>query len=75
MGQTLRVERDTNLNTITGIMENVPVNSHFHFEMVGAMSSIGDSRQQFWLNHGYYTYVLLSPGTDIVKLWDQEGRC
>ena len=70
VGQTLRVERDTNLYTITGIMENVPVNSHFHFEMVGAMSSIGDSRQQFWLNHSYYTYVLLSPGTDIVKFED-----
>jgi len=65
VGQTLRVERDTNLYTVTGIMENVPENSHFHFDMVGSMSTVQDSRNQFWMSHNYYNYVLLSPETDI----------
>jgi putative ABC transport system permease protein len=65
MGQTLSVEEDTVIYTVTGILEDIPVNSHFHFEMVGAMSSIGQSRSNNWLNHNYYTYVLLNPETDL----------
>jgi putative ABC transport system permease protein len=67
LGQTLRIERDTNLFTVTGIMEDVPINSHFHFEMVGAMSTISDSRNSTWLSHNYYTYVQLAPGSNIEK--------
>ncbi|MBL7112063.1 MAG: ABC transporter permease [Bacteroidales bacterium] len=65
IGQTLSVEEDTVIYTVTGILENVPVNSHFHFEMVGAMSSVAQSRQTNWLNHNYYTYILLNPETDL----------
>ena len=65
IGQTVSVEEDTIIYTVTGVLEDVPVNSHFHFEMVGAMCSIGQSRSTNWLNHNYYTYILLNPETDL----------
>jgi len=67
IGKTLSVEEDTVIYTVTGIIEDAPVNSHFHFEMIGAMSSVGESRSTMWLNHRYYTYIQLNPETDLTQ--------
>lgn len=64
IGKTLSVEQDTIIYEVTGLMEDVPVNSHFHFDLLGAMCTIRQSRSTNWVNHNYYTYILLAPGTD-----------
>jgi putative ABC transport system permease protein len=64
MGQTLKMEQDTNLSVITGVMEDIPVNSHFHPKMIGSLSTLGSSRSTVWVNHNFYTYVVLQEGTD-----------
>ena len=64
IGQTLKIEQDTNLSVITGVMEDFPQNSHFHCNMLGSLTTIGNSRSTNWLNHNYYTYVVLREGTD-----------
>jgi putative ABC transport system permease protein len=64
MGQTLKIEQDTNLSVITGVMEDVPVNSHFHPKMIGSLSTLGNSRSTMWVNHNFHTYVVLKEGTD-----------
>ncbi|NOR34781.1 MAG: FtsX-like permease family protein, partial [Bacteroidales bacterium] len=63
IGLTLKIEQDTNLSVITGVMEDFPQNSHFHCKMLGSLNTIGDSRSTNWLNHNYYTYVVLREGT------------
>jgi putative ABC transport system permease protein len=68
VGKTLSVEADTNIYMVTGLMEDVPVNSHFHFELLGSMGSIRNSRSTNWLNHNYYTYITVVPGTDVEQL-------
>ncbi len=64
MGQTLKIEQDTNLSVITGVMEDIPVNSHFHPKMIGSLSTLGNSRSTMWVNHNFHTYVVLREGTD-----------
>jgi len=64
IGQTLKIEQDTNLSVITGVMADFPQNSHFHCNMLGSLNTIGNSRSTNWLNHNYYTYVVLREGTD-----------
>jgi len=64
IGQFLKIEQDTNLSVITGVMEDFPQNSHFHCKMLGSLTTIGNSRSTNWLNHNYYTYVVLRDGTD-----------
>lgn len=64
IGKTLRIEEDTIIYEVTGLMKDVPANSHFHFDMLGAMCTIRQSRSTNWVNHNYYTYILLAPGTD-----------
>ncbi|MCK4465427.1 MAG: ABC transporter permease, partial [Bacteroidales bacterium] len=68
MGKSLSVEADTTIYTVTGLLEDVPVNSHFHFELLGSLGSIRNSRSTFWLNHNFYTYITVVPGTDVEQL-------
>lgn len=64
MGKTLRIEQDTIFYTVTGVMEDVPVNSHMHFKMLGSLCTFERSRSTNWVNHSYVTYFVLAPGTD-----------
>jgi putative ABC transport system permease protein len=62
MGKRISLEADTNFYTITGIIQNIPSNSHFKFDMLGSLNSLGDSKSTEWLNHNYYTYIVLKNG-------------
>jgi putative ABC transport system permease protein len=62
MGKRISLEADTNFYTITGVIQNIPANSHFKFDMLGSLNSLGDSRSEMWLNHNYYTYIVLKEG-------------
>ena len=66
LGQTFRIEQDTNYYTVTGVMQDVPVNSHIQFKMLGSLSTLGNSRSTNWVNHNFHTYFVLAPGTDPV---------
>ena len=67
IGQTLKMEQDTNLSVITGVMVDMPQNSHFHYNMIGSLTTLGNSRSTNWVSHNYYTYVVLKEGTDLVE--------
>jgi putative ABC transport system permease protein len=64
IGQSLKIEQDTNLSVITGVMENFPVNSHFHCKMIGSLTTLGNSRSTNWVNHNFHTYIVLREGAD-----------
>jgi len=71
IGKFLKVEDDTTLYEVVGLMEDPPENSHFHFDLLGSMARIGSSRNTFWVNHSFYTYVQLEPGTDSDKFTEK----
>lgn len=64
LGKALKVENDTVLYQVTGVMQDIPENSHFTFDLLGSMSTLRSSQNTFWISHNYYTYILLSEGTD-----------
>ncbi len=65
MGRTLKIEQDTNVSVITGVMEDFPENSHIQCKMIGSLSTFGESRHPTsWVNQNYHTYVVLADGTD-----------
>jgi putative ABC transport system permease protein len=69
IGKMLRIENDSAYYEVTGIMENVPENSHMHFDMVGTLSTfdklLGDDR---WIAHYLYTYILAKPGASVDEI-------
>ena len=54
--------------TITGVIENIPEQSHFNYDFFLSMSSLEDSRSTGWIANNYYAYVALTPGTDPASL-------
>jgi putative ABC transport system permease protein len=47
---------------VTGVVENCPLNSHFHFEMLTSLISEPLSRDPEWDGHCYFTYIVLPEG-------------
>lgn len=47
---------------VTGVMADMPVNSHIRYDFLLSYSTIPKARQDIWYIHGVYTYVRLKPG-------------
>jgi putative ABC transport system permease protein len=47
---------------ITGIMEDIPENSHFHFDIFSSIVSSDGINSTAWLANNYKTYILLREG-------------
>jgi putative ABC transport system permease protein len=44
---------------ITAVVEDVPHNSHFHFDFLRSLEPYDDSRSPVWVFNDFYTYLLL----------------
>ena len=49
---------------ISGVCKNPPENSHFKFDMLASLSSLGYDSSDNWLNHSFHTYIQLVKNTD-----------
>ncbi len=62
LGKTLLVDNTTPYQ-ITGVIKDVPAQSHLHFSFIRSISSDPYSRSDFWLNNDCMTYLLVRSGT------------
>jgi len=64
IGRSLTVDWDEQMTDfqITGILEEVPHNSHVHFDMLASISTYSDENLAPWFNNFIHTYVLLKEG-------------
>ena len=67
IGKSLAVGIKGDLYKVTGVIDNVPVDSHFHFDAFLSLSSWHITART-WSNVGFYTYLLLNKNTDVKKL-------
>jgi putative ABC transport system permease protein len=69
VGKKLQIENDSTYYLVTGIMNDVPANSHLHFDMVGALSAFGkDPENDRWVISYLYTYFLAKQNTGLDKI-------
>jgi putative ABC transport system permease protein len=59
---------DTNNYKVTGIMKDIPAQSHFVEDFFISMSTNAESREGMWVFNNFNTYVVLKPGTDPKQL-------
>jgi putative ABC transport system permease protein len=72
MGQKMIVEADSVLYTVTGVVQDVPDNSHIKFDMLASISTYpGQANNQNWVSHNFYTYIVVKDGTDIKALQEK----
>ncbi|PWV53664.1 ABC transporter permease [Chitinophaga sp. S165] len=71
IGKTFQIDGKKTTVKVTGVMEDVPANSHLPFDAVISMTTaekMGDDLRDSWGNFGKHTYLLLTPGADAAKL-------
>ncbi|MBL0739817.1 ABC transporter permease [Chryseolinea lacunae] len=62
LGKQLSLNRELNLN-VTGVMKDIPQNSHLSFNVLVSFSSLGEKwGYDQWRWPEFYNYVLLKPG-------------
>jgi len=70
MGKSIKIEGVEYL--VTGIAEDCPENSHFHFDLLASMISLNVANSTRWLSDDLsYTYLQLKEGADPGKVEKQ----
>jgi putative ABC transport system permease protein len=67
LGKTLKVGEEETEFHVTGVMENIPANSHFHFDFLISYVTLKyreTGEYYTWADFGHYNYVRLKKGAD-----------
>jgi putative ABC transport system permease protein len=67
LGQTLILDNRWNFK-ITGVYEDMPVSSHFHWDYMLSMAGLKEAQSEIWLSNNFQTYILLRKGADPANL-------
>jgi putative ABC transport system permease protein len=59
---------DTNNYKVTGVMRDMPSQSHFVADFFISMSTNAESREGMWVMNNFNTYLVLKPGSDPKQL-------
>ncbi|HEY4107836.1 ABC transporter permease [Puia sp.] len=68
IGKVLDFTDDHHALTVTGVIDGVPGNSHFHFDCFASMSSLPEATSTSWMSSNFFTYLLLPEGYNIKTL-------
>jgi len=86
LGRSLEIQAsgERKLLQVTGVVRNVPRNSHFRFEMLISMKTLFKGDEQGWTSNNFTTYLLLRPGVtralmeeklvEVDKVYSEGGR-
>jgi len=67
MGKIINSDKRTDY-LVTGIIEDVPTNSHFHFDFLQPLMGSGGVDNPIWVFNDFYTYIRLREGASITEL-------
>ncbi len=68
LGKLLQLKSWNQQYTVTGVVEDMPENAHFHAGMFASMENIAEAKEQNWMTSSYFTYLLLPENYDYKKL-------
>lgn len=67
MGKLLRVNNSKDFQ-VTGVVKDIPHNTHFHFDFLASFSSLSASKSEVWGSANYATYVVFENADIKAKL-------
>ena len=65
IGKSLLLTKEMEEYVVSGILEDLPMNSHLQFDFLASFSTLPRSKDLEWANTNTYTYMLTKIGTDI----------
>ena len=66
--QTIKIGNDTVRFTVSGVMADIPVNSHFEANILISFMTNSYSKYERWLSNSLSTYILLKPNTKYTSI-------
>lgn len=64
IGQAFFLEGEEQPYRVTGLIDKVPENSHFHFDVFASMEGFEEAKSDSWFEGDFFTYLLLKKGSD-----------
>lgn len=71
INETVSINADSNIYRVTGVIEDLPENTHLLFNALGSYHTLEESNNTFWLSNNLFTYLLLEEGTDELVVEDK----
>ncbi len=68
IGKTLELGNERDQFKVTAIIEKIPNNTHFHFDMFASSLGDSDSKSTSWMESKFYTYLVLEKGYDLKSI-------
>ncbi|RRB02459.1 ABC transporter permease [Larkinella rosea] len=59
VGKMIQVKGVDKPMTVTGVMEEIPTNAHFHFDVFTSMASLPEGQSTSWMTSEFFTYLVL----------------
>ncbi len=73
VGRTLELGNDNVPCKITGVIRDIPEQSHFHFSFIRPLNDSYNGDND-WLSNNYFTYILAQPGATQPQLQDDINQ-
>jgi len=68
IGKSFYLEGQEEPFRVTGVIDEVPQNSHFHFDIFASIEGLEEAKSDSWFNGSFFTYLLLKKGADYKNL-------
>ena len=68
IGKTLGFNDNKEIYKVTGVIDNIPSNAHFHFDMFASMVGWEPALSDSWMKGDFHTYLLLKPNADYTSM-------
>jgi putative ABC transport system permease protein len=68
MGKVLLFKEWNSNYKVTGVIDKIPANSHFHFDFFVSMNGFDEAKSNSWMSSNFYTYLVLRKGYDYKQL-------
>ena len=69
--QSLRIGNMPNHYRVTGLMTDMPANSHLFADMIASFTTNHRANDDSWLSNSFFTYIMLHPGTNSDAVLDR----
>jgi len=69
--KNIKIGSDTIRYTISGVMADIPENSHFKANIITSFMTDQGSKNPIWMSNSYSTYILLKPNSNFKTVEDK----
>lgn len=67
IGEVLVFDNESDYE-VTGVFKDMPVNMHFHYNLLISMEGLEEAQRNMWMSFNFNTYLKLTPGSDPMAL-------